>query len=108
MKNETLIDKFVKISAEWEKIQDNEFITAEKERFYKKRIGKLRAAILSRMSDGRPLRSGKFKSGRFVAVDRTDSQKIIASGMDARALIKKAERSGKNYTIAYVPPSHIF
>jgi hypothetical protein len=54
MKNETLLDKLVKITGEWEKIQDNEFVTIEKEWHYKRKIEKLRAEILGRMSRSIP------------------------------------------------------
>jgi 3-hydroxymyristoyl/3-hydroxydecanoyl-(acyl carrier protein) dehydratase len=45
------------------------------------------------------------QTGRFVAVDRTAKQRIVASGTTAKITIKRAEQTGKNYTMAYVPPS---
>ena len=45
-----------------------------------------------------------YQTGRFIAVDRTAGRKVIASGTSAQVTIRKAEQTGRNYTIAYVPP----
>jgi hypothetical protein len=44
------------------------------------------------------------KKGLYIAVDRTDNQRVVARGSNAQITIKKAEQTGKNFTIAYIPP----
>jgi hypothetical protein len=46
-----------------------------------------------------------LRASRFIAVDRSQHDKIIAQGNTAQAAAAKAERTGKPFTLSFVPPA---
>jgi len=47
----------------------------------------------------------RFRGSRFIAVDRADKGRIVAEGRSAQKVAMKAERTGKPFTMAFVPPA---
>jgi hypothetical protein len=46
-----------------------------------------------------------FRGSRFIAVDRSNKGRVIAEGKSAITVAKKAGRTGKPFTMAFVPPA---
>jgi len=45
-----------------------------------------------------------YRNSRFIAIDRADHGRVIAEGRTVMAVHKMAEKTGKAFTMAFVPP----
>ena len=46
----------------------------------------------------------KGTSTRYVALDATKKSKILAEGRSVEAVKRRADRTGKAYSMMYIPP----
>lgn len=46
----------------------------------------------------------KSDKSRFVAIDRYKTGEVIAEGRTGKSVIAKAEKSGRKYSMMYIPP----
>jgi len=46
----------------------------------------------------------KSRRSRYVALDKADKRNVIAEGISASAVAAKAKRSGKHFSLLFVPP----
>lgn len=45
----------------------------------------------------------RSKRSRFVAIDLIDRRTVIAEGVTAKSVAKKAEKTGKQFSMMFVP-----